>query len=59
MGIFLNVQILNKQNKSESIFLDEIEKMIHNKETPASFLIKKFNGVWKENINKIFDEESF
>ncbi len=51
--------ILNKQNKSESIFLDEIEKMIHNKETPASFLIKKFNGVWKENINKIFDEESF
>ncbi len=51
--------ILNKQNNSESIFLNEIEQMIHNRETPASFLIKKFKKEWKENINKIFDEEAF
>ena len=33
--------------------------MIINKQTPASLLIKKFQGSWKENINKIFDEEAF
>jgi len=54
-----NRGITNKQNKDESIFLNEIQDMIRNKQTPASILIKKFNGVWKENINKIFDEEAF
>ncbi len=54
-----NRAIVNKQNKNESIFLNEIESMINNQETPASILIKKFNGNWKENINKIFDEEAF
>ena len=54
-----NRGITNKQNKDESIFLNEIQDMIRNKQTPASILIKKFNGAWKENINKIFDEEAF
>ena len=54
-----NRAIDNKQNKNESIFLNDIEEMIINKQTPASLLIKKFQGSWKENINKIFDEEAF
>lgn len=51
--------IKNKNSKDESIFLNEIEIMITNRQNPASILIDKFNTGWKENINKIFDEETF
>ena len=54
-----NRAILNKKNNDETIFLNEVEQMIQNQQTPASILIDKFKGPWKENINKIFDEEAF
>ena len=54
-----NRAILNKKNNDETIFLNDVEQMIQNQQTPGSILIDKFKGPWKENINKIFDEEAF
>ena len=44
----------DRKGLSETQFLDPLLNIIENRETAADDLLKKFNGVWKKDINKIF-----
>ena len=43
----------------ERQFLDPLFRILHNKETGAEKLIKKYNTIWNKDINKIFIENSY
>ena len=44
----------DKNGISETQFLDPLLNILENGQTPADDLLKKFNGVWKKDIYKIF-----
>ena len=44
----------DKNGLSETQFLDPLLNILENRETAADDLLKKFNGVWEKDINKIF-----
>ena len=44
----------DKNGLSETQFLDPLLNIVENRETAADDLLKKFNGIWEKDINKIF-----
>jgi len=61
-SIFLNIakkglenrDVMNKNNKNESIFLNHLEKIIDKKTTNADHMINKFSQT--ENLNDLYDK---
>ena len=51
--------ILDHKGIDERQFLDPLFHILHNKETGAEKLIKKYNTIWNKDINKIFIENSY
>ena len=52
--------ILVKNEKyNETFYLKDLEKNLSNGHSPADLLINKYNGEWKKNIKKIYEEEIF
>ncbi len=52
--------ILVKNEKyNETFYLKDLEQNLSNGHSPADLLISKYNGEWKKNINKIYEEEIF
>ena len=52
--------ILVKNEKyNETFYLKDLEKNLSNGHSPADLLINKYNGKWKKNITKIYEEEIF
>ena len=39
--------------------LKDLEQNLSNGHSPADLLINKYNGEWKKNIKKIYEEEIF
>ena len=46
--------IVNKQNKNETLFLDHLQKVIDNKTTNADHMINKFSKI--EDLNELYDK---
>ena len=46
--------VLNKKNVNEVKYLDHLEKIINNKETIASHMIKKFSK--NQNLEDLYDK---
>ena len=44
----------DKNGISETQFLDPLLNILESRQTPADDLLKKFNGAWEKDINKIF-----
>ena len=52
--------ILVKNEKyNETFYLKDLEQNLSNGHSPADLLINKYNGKWKKNIKKIYEEEIF
>ena len=49
-----NRDILNKQQKNETLFLDHLQKVIDNKTTNADHMISKFSK--NEDLNELYDK---
>jgi glutamate--cysteine ligase len=49
---------LDKKGIDERQFLDPLFHILQNKETGAEKLLKKYNGTWSKDINRIFVENS-
>ena len=46
--------IVNKQNKNETLFLDHLQKVIDNKTTNADHMINKFSKI--EDLSELYDK---
>ena len=46
---------LNKKECDESIYLQYLEDIVINNESPADKLIREFNNDWDENVMKVFE----
>jgi glutamate--cysteine ligase len=46
--------ILNKNDKNETIFLNHLQKIIENKTTNADLMISKFSK--NEDLNELYDK---
>ena len=52
--------ILVKNEKyNETFYLKDLEQNLSNGHSPADLLINKYNGKWKKNVKKIYEEEIF
>ena len=52
--------ILVKNEKyNETFYLKDLEKNLSNGLSPADLLINKYNGEWRKNINKLYEEQIF
>ena len=51
--------LVNNGKYNETIYLKELEQNLSNGHSPADLLINKYNGEWKKNITKIYEEEIF
>jgi len=49
-----NRDILNKNNKNETLFLNHLQKVIDNKTTNADLMIDKFSK--NEDLNELYDK---
>ena len=49
-----NRDILNKNNKNETLFLNHLQEIIDNKKTNADHMIKKFSK--NEDLNELYDK---
>ena len=49
----------NQQLSQFLLHLKDLEKNLSNNLSPADLLINKYNGEWKKNIKKIYEEEIF
>jgi len=49
-----NRDILNKNNKNETLFLNHLQKIIDNKITNADHMINKFSE--SENLEELYDK---
>ena len=50
---------LNEDSFDESQFLAPLEDIIGSGQSPADQLLLKYNGIWKGDISKVFDEYAF
>ena len=53
-----NIQVKNEKY-NETFYLKDLEKNLSNGHSPADLLTSKYNGKWKKNIKKIYEEEIF
>ena len=52
--------ILVKNEKyNETFYLKDLEKNLSNGLSPADLLISKYNGEWRKNIKKLYEEKIF
>ena len=49
-----NRDIINKNNKNETLFLNHLQKVIDNKTTNADHMINKFSK--NEDLNELYDK---
>ena len=49
-----NRDILNKNNKNETLFLNHLQEIIDNKKTNADHMIRKFSK--NEDLNELYDK---
>ena len=49
-----NRDILNKNQKNETLFLNHLQKLIDNKTTNADHMINKFSK--NEDLNELYDK---
>jgi glutamate--cysteine ligase len=47
------------KGRDESIYLEFVEEVIRDRRTPADELLARFNGPWRGNVDKIFEEYAF
>ena len=50
---------VNKKGQDETIYLEPLYELIHDKKTVADEILEKFNGSWGGSIDKIFEEFAF
>jgi glutamate--cysteine ligase len=50
---------LNASGDNESGFLDPLREVIASGMTPADRLLERYNGVWKQDLSRVYQEESF
>ena len=49
-----NRDVINKNNKNETLFLNHLQKVIDNKTTNADHMISKFSK--NEDLNELYDK---
>jgi glutamate--cysteine ligase len=50
---------VNSSGDNETLYLDTVESIVWTGETAAERLLKRFNEVWKGDIDRIFEEEAY
>jgi glutamate--cysteine ligase len=50
---------LNTQGEDETMFLDLVEDVVRSGRTPADDLLARYEGPWRRNIDRVFEECAF
>ena len=51
--------LVNNGKYNETFYLKDLEKNLSNGFSPADLLINKYNGQWRKNIHKLYEEQIF
>ena len=50
---------LNASGDNESGFLDPLREVLASGRTPADRLLERYHGEWKQDVARVYEEESF
>ena len=50
---------LNSEGEDESMFLQLVEEVVKSGRTPADELLARYEGPWRGNVDRVFEEYSF